>query len=85
MSSTLGYTQKQTHVGHNRSQESAVKVSETAAIGERSPYILNTVVQTFVVSHAALVALIHTANKTSRRLIQYMMFLLHNSVLSHAR
>lgn len=38
-----------------------------------------------VVSHAALVALIHTANKTSRRLIQYMMFLLHNSVLSHAR
>lgn len=44
MSSTLGYTQKQTHVGHNRSQESAVKVSETAAIGERSPYILNTAV-----------------------------------------
>lgn len=32
--------------GHNRSRESAVKVSETAAIGERSPYILNTAVQT---------------------------------------
>lgn len=38
-----------------------------------------------VVSHAALVALTHTANKTSRRIIQHVIFLLHNSVLYYAR